>query len=133
MPRSPKIIITRPAILLMASALMSCAQPNTPSEPPLSRDLAGRIAGAPQTCITTDPSIGLSALDPSTFVYRYGSIIYVNHPRAPCTGVAPFNTLIFERQAGRSCRGDRIRVLELGAGIPGPVCILGDWIAYRKP
>lgn len=45
------------------------------------------------------------------------------HPSAPCSAIAPLNTLIVDGQSGMSCRGDRdrdrVRGLELGAGIAG--------------
>jgi hypothetical protein len=112
---------------------LSCAQSNAPADAALSQELAVRAAGAPQTCIPTVPNGSLHATDSSTLVYRSENTIYINHPAAPCSALAPFNTLIVEAESGHYCRGDRVRGLELGATIPGPVCILGDWIAYRKP
>jgi len=130
---SPRMIVTRPAILLFASALASCVQPPAPSESALSRELVGRTAGAPQSCITTVSSGVLNAVDSTTLAYHSGTTIYLNHPDGPCSALAPLNTLIIDAQAGHYCRGDRVRGIEYGGGIPGPVCILGDWIAYRKP
>lgn len=127
------IIAWRSAVLLVAPAIMNCSAPMLPTEAPLGRELAGRTASAPQTCVPTVSNSNLIASDASTLVYRSGSTIYVNHPSEPCSAIAPFNTLIADGQAGHYCRGDRIRGIEPAAGIPGPVCILGDWIAYRKP
>lgn len=130
---SARIRVIRPAILLVAPALAGCMHSNAPADAAFSRELAARAAGAPQTCIPTVPNGSLHAIDSSTLTYRSGSTIYINHPAAPCSALAPFNTLIVEAQSGHYCRGDRVRGLELGATIAGPVCILGDWVAYRKP
>ena len=122
-----------PALLLLTSSLAGCTQSNVSADTALNRELGVRTAGAPQACIPNSSNGSLHGVDSSTLVYRSGTTIYVNHPTAPCSGVAPFSTLIVEAQSGHFCRGDRARALELGATIPGPVCILGDWVAYRKP
>jgi hypothetical protein len=108
-------------------------QSNAPVDAALSRELAVRAAGAPQACIPTVSNGYLQAIDSSTLVYRSGTTIYINHPSEPCSAIAPFNTLIVDAQSGHYCRGDRARGLEPGAIIAGPICILGDWVAYRKP
>jgi hypothetical protein len=125
------ITAIRPAIVLLTPALMSCTQSNAPADAALSRELAVRAAGAPQACIPTVSNGSLHAIDSSALVYRSGTTIYVNHPSAPCSALAPFNTLIVDAQSGHYCRGDRVRGIELGGGIPGPICILGDWVPYR--
>jgi hypothetical protein len=107
-------------------------QSNAPIDAPISYQLAGRAAGAPQACIPTVSNGSLTAIDSSTLVYRSGTTIYVNRPSASCSAIAPFNTLVVDAQAGHYCRGDRVRGIEPGAIIAGPVCILGDWVPYRK-
>jgi len=119
--------------ILLAPLLVSCAQPLAPTDGSLSRQLAGRVAGPPQTCVVTVSSGALTAVDASTLAYHSESTIFLNHPDAPCPAIAPLSTLIVDAAPGRYCRGDRVRGVEFGGGIPGPVCILGDWIAYRKP
>lgn len=123
----------RPLILLLAPMLLSCAPSVPPAGTLISRDLAGRIVGAPQTCVPTVSSGTLTAIDASTLAYHSGNIIYLNHPEAPCPAIVPLSTLIVDAAPGHYCRGDRVRGIEYGGGIPGPVCILGDWIAYRRP
>lgn len=128
------MILSRPLVVMLAPALMSCMQPSTPpADPALTRELAGRFAGAPRSCITNFSNSNLTAIDANTVVFRSGSTIYVNHLAAPCPSIAPFSTLIIEAQQGHYCRGDRVRGLEPNSIIAGPVCILGDWVPYRKP
>lgn len=123
----------RLASLLLAAFVMSCAQPGAPARAPISEELAGRVAGAAQTCIPSLSSGSISAVDTGTVAYRSGAVIYLNHLASPCPTIAPLNTLVVDAQQGRYCRGDRVRALEPGATIAGPVCILGDWVPYRKP
>ena len=121
------------ASLLVALIVASCVQPSPPTRVSPDQELIGRVAGAPRSCITNLSDSNLTAIDSSAFVYRSGDTIYVNHPSSPCPGIAPLNTLIVDAQQGHYCRGDRVRGLEPGAIIAGPVCILGDWVPYRKP
>lgn len=120
-------------MLLLAPTLASCAQSVAPADNLISRELAGRVAGTAQTCVPTVSSGTLTAIDSNTLAYHSGSIIYLNHPNGPCPAIAPLSTLIVDAAPGHYCRGDRVRGVEYGGGIPGPVCILGDWVAYRRP
>ena len=120
-------------LLLLAAIVASCVQSSAPVGVSLDPQLAGRVAGPPRSCITAFSNSNLTAIDASTFVYRSGDTIYVNHPSSPCPGIAPLNTLIVDAQQGHYCRGDRVRGLEPGSIIAGPVCILGDWVPYGRP
>lgn len=118
---------------LFAMALASCAQPPQPAGAEVAQALAGRVvAGPPQTCVSQFGSDHMYALDPQTVAYGYGKTIYVNRLAAPCPAVHQLNTLISESYGGMHCRGDRIRGAEPGAIIPGPVCILQNWVPYRS-
>ena len=122
----------RPIIWLLAIVLTSCVRPNSPDDRSLARELAGYAAAAPQACVLTLPSHSLRVIDSSTIAYDSRGTIYVNHLDGPCPALSSFNTLIVDAQPGRYCRGDRARALEPGALIPGPVCILGDWVPYHR-
>ena len=126
----------RPLILLStALVLASCARPGTPgSSDAFARELAGRTAGAPQTCISAMPSQNLRVVDARTIAFDRGSTIYVNRLSSACPSVEPLNTLIVEPSLpGQYCRGDHIRGNAPGSIIPGPTCFLQDWVAYKKP
>jgi hypothetical protein len=128
-----RVVAIRAAPFLIAALVASCAHSSAPIGAAYSQELAGRIAGAPRSCITAVSNANLNAIDSSTLVYHSGDTIYVNHLSSPCSAIAPLNTLIVDAQQGHYCRGDRVRGLEPGAIIAGPVCILGDWVPYRKP
>jgi hypothetical protein len=115
----------------MAMILASCGEPVATTSATPADELAGRLAGAPQSCVPSLPNESLRVLNSSTIAFGFGSTIYINHFGAPCPGVEQLNTLIVDVQTDRYCRGDRVRGLEPGAIIAGPTCILGDWIPYR--
>ena len=124
------------ALMLIAAATLvaSCTGPAVPPGSNFAAETAGRIAGPTQSCITTNVSENLHALDAQTLAYGTGRTMYVNRLPSACPAVNQFNTIIVEPTlGGQYCRGDRIRGLEAGANIPGPTCILGDWTPYRMP
>jgi hypothetical protein len=123
------------ALMLIAAATMvaSCTQPATPPGAALAQETAGRAAGPAQSCIPTEPVLGLRVIDSQTIAFGEGKTIYISHLGAPCPGIEPTTTLIVEPgTAGQYCRGDHVRGREMGASIAGPVCILGDWVPYRS-
>lgn len=98
----------------------------------LARLLDGRVAGNPGRCVPARQNEALRVIDKRTLAYGSGATIYVNRLDRACPGLEPFNTLITEVHAGQHCRGDRIRSLEPGSSIPGPPCLLGDFVPYRR-
>ena len=119
--------------LTLAGCMDSRMEPSR-EEVGLARDLEGRTAGAPQDCIASTPGTGLDIVSSDTLVYRSGSTIWVNRIEGGCPGLRPFSQLIIEpTSAGRYCRGDRVRGLEAGTSIAGPICPLGPFTPYRAP
>lgn len=118
---------------LAAVALGSCMQPPQPPGAEVAQALAGRIvAGPPQACVSQFGSDHMYVMDRQTVAYGYGKTIYVNRLAAPCPGIEQMNTLITESYGGMHCRGDHVRGIEPGGIIPGPVCILQNWVPYRS-
>jgi hypothetical protein len=122
----------RKLILIAAIAtLAGCSRPVAPVVG-VAQETTGRLAGAPQSCISSEPSQNLRVLDPQTLAYGWGRTVYINRLSAACPGLEPTSTLVVERQGPQYCRGDRVRGREAGAVIAGPVCVLNDWVPYRN-
>ena len=121
--------------LVVAAVLTgSCAPaPAPPIAPSPIAELAGRTAGAPERCVTTDRSRALrSAGDGRTLLYGSGSTIWVNRLPAQC---GPFDrkyVLVVEVFGNRYCRDDRVRSLDPLSGVQGPSCLLEDFVPYRR-
>ena len=111
-------------------ALASCTGPVEPAGAGVARELAGKVAGPPQSCVSTFPDQNLRVIDSSTLAYGYGRKIYVNHLPGPCPAIEPLNTIIVHAYGSQYCRGDQVQGREPGAIIPGPQCVLGDWTPY---
>jgi hypothetical protein len=121
----------RAPLLLILIGLSACTRPATVSGDDFARLTAGRIAGPAQTCVSSISSEGLHVVDSATLAYGSGRTVYVNRLGASCPGLRDFSTIIVENASGQYCRNDRIRALEVGAIIPGPSCLLGDWVPYK--
>jgi hypothetical protein len=98
----------------------------------LERLLADRVAGPPQDCVPQRPGASLRAADRRTILYDTGREIWVNRLDAECPGLRPDSTLVIEAHDSRYCRLDRVRAIEPGATIPGPVCALRSFTPYRR-
>ena len=114
-------------LLLLAPACTA----DSVREADLSRELAGRTAGAAQDCVPASPGANLVARDSRTLVYDRGDTLWVNRLGSACPGLHPTSTLIVDLHGSRYCRGDRFRTVEPGQSIPGPYCLLGAFTPYR--
>jgi hypothetical protein len=124
------------ALMLIAAAAIvaSCSRPVSPPGADFAQATAGRVAGPPQSCVSTNPAENLHVIDQQTVAYGYGRTVFINRLPGPCPALSQFNTLIVEGGVGgQYCRGDRVRGREPGALIAGPSCNLGDWVPYRRP
>jgi hypothetical protein len=119
-------------LLLIAGCAGPVAMGPTREAEALQRDLAGRTAGAPTSCIPATGSQTLTIVDPRTLAYDQGRTIWVNRLGADCPGMRPMDTLIVELHGSQYCRGDHFRTTSTGNSIPGPICVLGDFTPYRR-
>ena len=99
----------------------------------LARELEGRTAGEATRCIPVQQTTSLTVVDRRTLAYRTGRTTWVNRLDSDCPGLRPLTTLIVEANGSQYCRGDRVRTIDAGSQIPGPICILGDFTPYRLP
>jgi hypothetical protein len=95
-------------------------------------ELAGRTPGPPQQCVNFLPqeTLRTSDADRHVLIYSHGSKIWVNHLGSCSFGTN--DTLIVERTGSDVCRGEIIRSIDPVSKIPGPSCILGDFIPYNR-
>jgi len=112
----------------------SCAapQPEAPARKE-SVELAGRTAGAPQRCVLIEQNQALRVSDGDRHKLLYGSgeTIWANSLPPGC-GFSRTDTLISEPVGAYHCRGDLVRSIDQFSGIPGPSCILGDFVPYTR-
>jgi len=121
-------------VAVAALTAASCTRPAAPNgNAALAQELAGRISGAPSSCINAQQNANLRVIDSQTLAYNDGPTLWITHLGASCPGIATLSTVIVEPQlGGQYCKGDHIRGLEQGAIIPGPTCFIGEWVPYRR-
>jgi hypothetical protein len=113
-----------------ATVALSCA-PNPAATPGAVAELAGRTAGASQSCVPIEPTQNLRVVDSRTVLYGSGHTVWLNHLRTECPGMDRMDILATEPRGTQYCSGDPVRSLDPVSKVPGPVCVLGDFVPYR--
>jgi hypothetical protein len=97
------------------------------------QELAGRTAAAPEHCVPMREASALrvSDSDPHMLLYGSGKTIWAND-LGHCS-LRRGDVLISEPLGSHYCRGDVIRSVDsVTRTIPGPVCVLGDFVPYTR-
>jgi hypothetical protein len=95
-------------------------------------EIAGRTPGPPQHCVDMRQGEGLriSETNQHTLVYGHGKTVFANF-----LGQCRFNPddiLVTEPFGSSICRGDIVRSLDRTSRIPGPSCVLSDFVPYTR-
>jgi hypothetical protein len=120
-----------PVLLL---TLVSCAAPAPGPDrqgPPV--ELAGTVAGPPQRCISLNQldALRVSDGDRHTLVYGNGRTIMANH-LGPSCGFGRDDVLVTEPTGSQLCGGDIVRSFDRNSRIPGPSCVLSQFVPYTR-
>jgi hypothetical protein len=130
-------------ILLTAILVSSCMggplQP-TPAQVAQSQEkfaklTAGKVAGAPLSCLPSFRSSDMVVIDDDTIAFRNGpSQVYINHMQGGgCLNLeGGRNTLVTRTPGPNLCRGDIAQVVDLVARIPVGSCVFGDFVPYKR-
>jgi hypothetical protein len=123
----------RLAIILIGTALAGCAAPQPTGPPQQPRELAGRVAGSAQRCvlIQASESLRVSDNDRHTLLYGSGKTIWANSLGSSC-GFNSNDILVSQPLGSYYCRGDIIRSFDRFSRIPGPSCILGEFVPFTR-
>lgn len=130
------------ALSLFALTLLAgCAASYPPeqrsmkAEDQLRANLAGRIAGPPQNCISTFRSNDMTVIDNQTLLFRDGATVWLNNTAGGCAPLADGGyTLVTENFGSALCRGTIARVVSQDSNrVVMGNCVMGDFIPYRRP
>jgi hypothetical protein len=127
-------------ILVAGAMVVGCAaQPVAPvrtakAQEQLNRLIAGKVAGAPLTCLASRNANDMVVIDDDTIAFRQGARTYVNHLQGGCQNLAGGgNTLITRSSGGLGlCRGEIAQVAHLSSGMTVGSCVFGDFIPYTR-
>lgn len=121
-------------LALIAFALSSCAapQPRGDTQGPPS-ELVGRTPGRPQQCVLIQRMDSLRVADNNrhTLLYGSGRTVFANNLARECT-FGWDDILVTEPVGSQYCRGDIVRSFDRQSKIPGPSCVLSDFIPYTR-
>ena len=115
-----------------AAALAGCTAPPPSASSPAMPELAGRVAGQPQRCVTFLQGEGLQIAGPATLTFRSGRTIWVNSV-PQCARLRHTDILVVEPFGTQYCRGDFVRTRDNQTLIPGTGCRLNDFVPYTRP
>lgn len=103
-------------------------------ETELAELLEGRVAGEPVRCLTRTRARHMQIVDETAFVFRSGSVLYVNRPSGGASSLDQFVVPVFRQFGGTGlCRLDTVELRDRGPGFfGGPFVQLGDFVPYRK-
>jgi hypothetical protein len=121
-------------LLVLATLLGSCvASAPVPYAQGQSSDLVGRVAGPPQRCVPIERGYVMrpASGDPNLLGYGMGKKIYVNRLSPGCSFTE--NLVLMPDSFGSSyCQNDVVRSVDASSRLPGPSCILNQWVPYTR-
>ncbi len=100
----------------------------------MERELGGKVAGRPMSCIPTHSTNDLVRVSDSVLLYRVGSnLVYKNELRGSCPGLSRDSDVIVSEVRGAGpCSGDIIRLVDRATGMYHGSCALGDFVPFRR-
>jgi hypothetical protein len=136
------------SLLLLGATLASCmyGPPPPPNSSAAMRSpsgerayqslLAGKVAGAPMSCLPSYNTNDMSVIDGRTVAFRTGTrTVYLVHLSEGCSllGAGPYALL--SRQFGGTglCRGDIQQVFDTMNHTTVGSCVVSDIVPYTRP
>ena len=127
--RSFAIALVAAAALLTGPALE--AKPRLTPEQQLGKLLDGRVAGAPQHCISSFDTRDMRVLDKTAIVYGWGNTIWVNIPRN-AHDLDDDDVLVTRNSTNQLCDLDIVTTLDRGSQFYNGSISLGEFVPYRR-
>jgi hypothetical protein len=119
--------------LVTALAAAGCTALQPTQSPDQPQEIAGRSAGAPKRCVLIDSthSLRVSDSDRHTLLYGDGGTLWANDLGPGC-GFNRNDVLVTEPLGSYHCRGELVRSFDRFSAIPGPSCVLGNFVPYSR-
>lgn len=132
----------RISLLLIGGALVACT--TTAAEQPIrsvkmqkeyDQLLAGKVAGAPVSCLPSYNQNDMVVIDERTVAFRQGSgRVWVNHMQGGCSNLGGSYALVTRTfGSAQLCRGDIGQVVDLTNHFTVGSCVFGDFVPYTRP
>jgi hypothetical protein len=126
------------ALLLACGLIASCttsAQEPAPSmqaQTKYQQLLAGKVAGAPISCLPSRRANDMVVIDDDTIAFKDGARVYINHPEGGCSQLSQGHTALVTHEYAQPgpCRGDVAQVVDTLSHISVGSCTLGEFTPY---
>jgi hypothetical protein len=126
----------RKSLPLLAAGMALVATPAAAQRPTgeaaLARALEGRVAGNPVNCINLRQVSSSQVIDRTAIVYRIGSTLYVNRPRAGANSLSNWDTQVQRPFNSRLCSIDPVTIIDPASGMFRGTVFLGEFVPYRR-
>jgi hypothetical protein len=119
------------ALALVAVPGVAMADPD--GEARLAKMLDGRTAGTPVACLYNRGIRDTTVIDGTAIVYRSGSTLYVNRPRAGADSLRSDDVQVLQLRGAGLCNTDKIDQVDRDTRNWRGFVLLGDFIPYAKP
>jgi hypothetical protein len=100
------------------------------AETKLRRITAGRVAGPVQRCIRPELRQPGEIIDGQAIVYRFAGTVYLGRLVGGCPQLRDNRTTIVSPLNGELCRGDPVRILDVGT--PIGQCVFDGFTPYTR-
>ncbi|WP_247711196.1 hypothetical protein [Qipengyuania vesicularis] len=128
-----RIALSAAAIGLLAAPAVQADETTemTKGEKKLAKMLEGRVAGEPESCITTFGSRAITRIEDTALVYKSGDTLWVNYTKTP-DAIDDDDYMLIRRFSGSQlCKTDQIELRDRFGNFFSGVIFLDDFVPYR--
>ncbi len=120
--------------LLAVPLLLAASDAPAPLSAKALKELEGRTAGAPVSCVQLRRIQSTRIVDETAIIYKQSSRLwYVNQPdRGHCALLHPNRVLITRTTTAQLCGADLVTVAEANSPITYGACGLSEFVPYTK-
>lgn len=127
--RKVALLVAAGAALLAGTGLQ--ARERLTGEEKLARQLEGRVAGEPVSCINLHTSRESQIIDRTAIVFGRGNTIYVNRPAHP-SSLDSDDIMVTEIHGSQLCSLDVVRMHDRSGGFYTGFVGLEQFVPYRR-
>ncbi|MDX3910488.1 MAG: hypothetical protein QHC67_11785 [Sphingobium sp.] len=118
---------------LTAAGVQAQAAPNEKGEAKLAKEIEGRVAGKPVSCINFRDIRSSRIIDGTAIVYETsGRKIYVNRPTSGASFLRKGDALVTRTSLSQLCNVDIVRLYDTTARFERGSVGLGQFVPYEK-
>lgn len=120
------------ALLALPGAAIAGDEPYAKGEAKLAKMLEGRVAGEPVRCLPTFSMRESTVIDKTAIVYRAGSKLYVNRPRAGASSLNDDDILLTKLHGSQLCNIDKVDLIDRSSRMWSGFVSLGEFVPYER-